>query len=48
MKKNYVPIKKIEMIKRAWRCNTGRVKDMYEKVLKNCITKTLSARLLNL
>ena len=35
MKKNYVARKEIEMIKRAWRCNTGGVKDMYEKVLKS-------------
>ena len=35
MNKNYVPRKEIEMIKRAWRCNTGGVKDMYEKVLKS-------------
>ena len=34
MKKNYVPRKEIEMIKRAWRCCTGGVKDIYKNVLK--------------
>ena len=54
MKKNYVPRKEIEMIMRAWRCNTGGVKDMYEKILNgsfeiklsfSSITKTVSRML---
>ena len=34
MKKNYVPRKEIEMIKKAWKCNICEVKYMYEKILK--------------